>query len=61
MIDLQRAIDTATHLDLDTIYQSLLEGSKSHLRAFVSALKAKGVTYQPQYISVELYNAIINT
>jgi len=61
MIDLQHAIDDATHTDLDTIYASLMEGSKNHLRAFVSALAAKGVTYQPQYISVDLYKAIINT
>lgn len=61
MIDLKHAINDATHTDLDTIYASLMEGSKNHLRAFVSALAAKGVNYQPQYISVELYNAIINT
>lgn len=60
MIDLQKAIDHATHTDLDSSYQNLLDGSKNHLRAYVSALKSKGVTYQPQYISVDFYNAIIN-
>ncbi len=60
MVDLQHAINEATHPDLDTIYASLMDGSKSHLRAFVSALKKQGVVYQPQYITIESYNAIIN-
>lgn len=57
--DLQNAISVATHPDLDLIYQSLMEGSYSHLRAFVGALGAQGVTYTPQYISQELYNNIL--
>lgn len=60
MIDLQQAIDHATHVDLDNSYVNLMEGSKSHLRAFVAALGSQGVTYTPQYISVDLYNAIID-
>lgn len=60
MIDLQQAIDHATHADLDNSYLSLLEGSKNHLRAFVTALSNQGVTYTPQYISEDLFNAIID-
>lgn len=60
IIDLQKAIDHATHKDLDNSYLNLMEGSKSHLRAFVSALNSQGVTYAPQYLSVDLYNAIID-
>jgi hypothetical protein len=59
MIDIQDAIDITTHLDVINAYQNLLEGSKNHLRAYVSALAAQGVTYEPQFISKELYNAII--
>lgn len=59
MVDIQHAIDITTHLDLITAYQNLLEGSKNHLRAFVSGLAAQGITYAPQFISQELYNAII--
>ena len=59
MIDIQHAIDITTHLDVINAYQNLLEGSKNHLRAYVSALAAQGVTYEPQFISKELYNAII--
>lgn len=60
IIDLQKAIDHATHADLDNSYLSLLEGSKNHLRAFVAALESQGVIYTPQYISVDLFNAIIS-
>ena len=59
MVDIQHAIDVTTHLDVVNAYQNLLEGSKNHLRAYVSSLAAQGVTYVPQFISQELYNAII--
>lgn len=59
MIDLQHAIDHTKRVDLLTAYQNLLEGSKNHLRAFVAGLAAQGITYTPQLISQELYDAII--
>ena len=59
MIDLQHAIDNTKRVDLRTAYQNLLEGSKSHLRAFVSNLAAQGITYTPVLLSQELYDAII--
>ena len=59
MVDIQHAIEVTTHLDLLRAYQNLLEGSKNHLRAFVRALANQGVTYTPQYISQELFDAII--
>ena len=59
MIDLQHAIDNTKRVDLRTAYQNLLEGSKSHLRAFVSNLAAQGITYTPVLLSRELYDAII--
>lgn len=60
MIDIQHAIDVTTHIDVITVYQNLLEGSKNHLRAYVRSLAAQGVTYTPQFISPEFYDAIIN-
>jgi hypothetical protein len=59
MVDIQHAIDVTTHLDVVNAYQNLLEGSKNHLRAYVKSLAAQGVTYAPQFISQEFYNAII--
>ena len=59
IVDIQHAIDVTTHLDLDNAYLSLLEGSKNHLRAYVKALGSQGATYAPQFITQELYDAII--
>jgi hypothetical protein len=59
MVDIQHAIDVTERLDVVVAYQNLLEGSKNHLRAYVNALANQGVTYEPQYISQDLYDAII--
>jgi len=59
MVDIQYAIDITSHLDVVTAYQNLLEGSKNHLRAYVGSLKAQGIDYAPQYLSQELFDAII--
>jgi len=60
MVDIQYAIEVTDHLDIVTAYQNLLEGSKNHLRAYVSALGSQGFVYVPQYISQELFDAIID-
>lgn len=60
MIDIQHGIDITTHLDVVTAYQNLLEGSKNHLRSYVAALKAQGFDYAPQYLSQELFDAILD-
>lgn len=59
MVDIQYAIDVTSHIDLLMAYQHLLEGSKNHLRAYVGALADQGVEYAPQYISQELFDAIM--
>ena len=59
MISLQDAIDGTTRIDLLTAYQNLMEGSKDHLRSYVKDLENQGVIYVPQYISQELYEAIL--
>ena len=59
MVDLQHAIDNTTRVDLRTAYRNLMEGSKNHLRAFVSSLDLQGITYAPVLLSRELYDAII--
>lgn len=59
MVDLQHAIDVTTQVDVVNAYQSLMEGSKNHLRAFVGALAAQGITYSPQVISQDWFDAIM--
>lgn len=36
ILDLQAALDNSQHIDVQTVYQNLLEGSKHHLRSFVT-------------------------
>lgn len=59
MIDIMHAIDVTYHVDVVNTYQHLLEGSKNHLRAYVKALASQEVMYSPQFISQELFDAII--
>ena len=59
MVDIQHAIDVTSHIDIITAYQNLLEGSKSHLRAYVGVLEKQGLAYSPQYLSQELFDAIM--
>lgn len=58
--DLMVAIDNTKNLALKNTYQNLLEASKKHLRAFVRNLQKQGEVYTPQFISQDLYNAIIS-
>jgi hypothetical protein len=61
ILDLDEAIAETGQADIAQVYQSLRAGSENHLRAFVSTLERQtGATYQPQYLSPELYAAIIS-
>jgi hypothetical protein len=61
ILDLDEAIAQTSLADIVQVYQSLRAGSENHLRSFVSTLERQtGETYQPQYLSPELYAAIIN-
>lgn len=57
--DLLLAIEETDEPDLQRTYGYLLEGSKNHLRAFVSRLRALGLDYEPQYIDPLLFDAIV--
>jgi hypothetical protein len=60
IIDIQKYLAQADEDDIDTAYNTLIEGSSNHLRIFVSALSDKDVDYQPKYLSQDAYDAIIN-
>jgi len=61
IIDLQEAIDNTNKLDIIATYENLMKGSRNHLRAFVKTLANYGVTYEPQLLSKEEYEAIIGS
>lgn len=43
------------------VFESLTCGSRNHMRAFVSNLNRYGETYEPQFISQELFDQIISS
>lgn len=57
--DLIAAIDGTTNPALKRTYGNLLEGSKNHLRAFVSLLRSLGADYTPVHIDPALFAAIV--
>lgn len=56
IVDINKYIDQTNKKDIISAYEKLTKGSDNHLRLFVSNLKAKGVEYQPQYLSKEDFN-----
>ncbi|WP_324736350.1 DUF2202 domain-containing protein [Thermococcus sp. SY098] len=61
IIDLQERIAETNKLDIITVYENLMMGSRNHLRAFVSQLKNRGVTYEPQVLPKDEYEQIISS
>ncbi|AIF70098.1 hypothetical protein PAP_08585 [Palaeococcus pacificus DY20341] len=61
IVDLQKWISKTDKQDIITVYENLMKGSRNHLRSFVSNLKNYGITYEPQYLSKEEYEEIINS
>lgn len=59
--DLDTAISATDHADIVQVYRNLQKGSRNHMRAFVSNISASGGVYQPQYISADTYQSIINS
>jgi hypothetical protein len=59
--DIESFLSKATHANIINVYNNLVAGSCNHLRAYVSNYEAKtGIVYQPQYLSLEVYQAIMN-
>lgn len=62
IIDLQRELDTTVdNADITIVFENLMKGSRNHLRAFVGNLSTLGITYEPQYLTQEDYDMIINS
>jgi hypothetical protein len=61
IMDIQNALPGIDNQDIILVYESLLKGSRNHLRAFAKSLQQQGVVYEPQYLPVDQYNAIVNS
>ncbi len=47
--------------DIMAVFNELTKGSRNHLRAFVKLLTRSGYAYEPQYITAEYFEQIINS
>ena len=62
ILDLEERMTQTDKADIILVYESLMKGSRNHLRSFTSTLQTQtGETYQPQYLSLEAYNDIVGT
>ncbi len=61
MVDIKHALEEARLDDVISTYESLLCGSRNHLRSFVEQIENSGIVYQAQVLSQEEVDAIIDT
>jgi hypothetical protein len=47
--------------DIATVYANLERGSRNHLRAFISQLELRGVTYEPTQLDSATFDAIVSS
>ncbi len=59
--DLEHLLETAEDELTIRVWENLLAGSEMHMRAFIGQLEMAGETYEPQYISNERLNDIMNS
>jgi len=59
LADLIALLEMSDNDHIELVAQNLAKGSRNHLRAFVRALAAQGVTYLPQYLDQETFDAIL--
>jgi len=58
--DLQNRLTQTDNADIQWVYNNLMSGSYNHLNAFTGVLlQTTGETYQPQYISADVYQSIV--
>jgi len=59
--DLKTYGEVTDNADINLVYDNLMRGSRNHLRAFVSQIEARGGTFEPKYISKEVYEDIVSS
>ncbi|MEE4251051.1 MAG: DUF2202 domain-containing protein [Alcanivoracaceae bacterium] len=61
MEDIVAAIDATDERAMILAYSNLLDGSKSHLRGFVSVIESQGLTYQAQVLDADEVQLILES
>mgnify|MGYP001172364307 CR=1 FL=1 len=59
--DIDEAGKVVSHPDIVETYANLTRGSRNHLRAFYSKLRAAGGTYTPKHIDEATFRAIVES
>ncbi len=59
--DLEDDMKLTDNQNILLVYKNLKQGSYNHMRAFVGQLENYNETYEPQYISIEEFNYILET
>lgn len=59
ILDIEEYISQTDDEVIIGVYENLLAGSGNHLRAFVSGLSKRGVTYEPVYLTPAAYQTIV--
>ncbi|MDO9290160.1 MAG: DUF2202 domain-containing protein, partial [Hydrogenophaga sp.] len=61
MVDINTHLARVDNQDIRRVYESLLQGSRNHLRAYYQTLLNQGGSYTPQYLSQAEFDAIVNS
>lgn len=61
IFDLHNQMAIVDNEDITVVFESLLRGSRNHLRAFSARLNEMNVVYTPLYISQAEYDSIVNS
>lgn len=61
MVDIESALDRTDEPAIVTLYDSLLCGSRNHLRSFTSELESAGEPYVAQYLDPSELEAIVSS
>jgi hypothetical protein len=60
IVDLTRELSKTTQPEIARVYESLLAGSRNHLRAFSSAIVRMGSKYVPQHLDRKTFDEIVS-
>ncbi|MGE0321052.1 MAG: DUF2202 domain-containing protein [Polyangiaceae bacterium] len=59
--DLDQALSSTTHSDIQGVYENLQRGSRNHLRAFYGNLTSNGGDYTPVHLEQATFDQIVNS
>jgi hypothetical protein len=55
IVDIQHSIDLTVHEDIASTYESLMCGSRNHLRAFIRQIESNGGSYTPGVLDPDVF------